>query len=196
MITGRDTSTHVKLSVALHPRYQDSKSDIADRNPLPDRQISIPRFSLPGPIDSKTDSCHIETAPKLTILPLSTPKLWVPPTINPRFSSACYQCVGRIYVIPTWWVYSPIHSTTKTDHLHHRHIKERFIYHERLPIMSNEKHEDVIEPTHSSTDSINFAKTEVEDGEVFKTGEGLVNFRTVSWIHTSVIFLKRKWYCA
>lgn len=58
--------------------------------------------------------------------------------------------------------------------------------------MSNEKHEDIIEPTHSSTDSVNIGKADLEDGEVFKTGEGLVNFRTVSWIHTSVIFLKRK----
>lgn len=57
--------------------------------------------------------------------------------------------------------------------------------------MSNEKHGDVIEPVHSSTDSVNIGKVDPEDGEVFKTGEGLVNFRTVSWIHTSVIFLKR-----
>ena len=58
--------------------------------------------------------------------------------------------------------------------------------------MSNEKHEDIIEPAQSSTESISIGKVDLEDGEVFRTGEGLVNFRTVSWIHTSVIFLKRK----
>ncbi|KAF2626725.1 hypothetical protein BU25DRAFT_440674 [Macroventuria anomochaeta] len=56
--------------------------------------------------------------------------------------------------------------------------------------MSNEKHEDTIEPAQSSTDSINIGKADLEDGEVSRTGEGFVNFRTVSWIHTSVIFLK------
>lgn len=80
-----------------------------------------------------------------------------------------------------------------TDIIIHRYRnKERSILCLRLPIMSNEKYEDVIEPTHSNTDSVNIDKAEVEDGEVFKTGEGLVDFRTVSWIHTSVIFLKRK----
>lgn len=59
--------------------------------------------------------------------------------------------------------------------------------------MGNEKHEDVIEPTQSSTDSINIGKADLEDGEVFRTGEGLVDFRTVSWVHSSVIFLKRKY---
>jgi hypothetical protein len=58
--------------------------------------------------------------------------------------------------------------------------------------MSNEKHQDVIEPAQSSSESIDIGKADLEDGEVFRTGEGLVNFRTVSWIHTSVIFLKRK----
>ena len=57
--------------------------------------------------------------------------------------------------------------------------------------MPKEKHEDIIEPAQSSTESI-IGKADLEDGEVFRTGEGLVNFRTVSWIHTSVIFLKRK----
>ncbi|KAF9691101.1 hypothetical protein EKO04_010635 [Ascochyta lentis] len=56
--------------------------------------------------------------------------------------------------------------------------------------MSNEKQEDIIEPAQSSTDSIDIGKADLEDGEVFRTGEGLVDFRTVSWIHTSVIFLK------
>ena len=32
-----------------------------------------------------------------------------------------------------------------------------------------------------------------EDGfEVFKRGEGAVDFRTVGWVHASVIFLKRE----
>lgn len=58
--------------------------------------------------------------------------------------------------------------------------------------MSNEKHLNDIEPVHSSTDSINIAKTDVEDGEIFKRGEGIEDFRTVGWVHTAVIFLKRK----
>ncbi|KAH7094334.1 transmembrane amino acid transporter protein-domain-containing protein [Paraphoma chrysanthemicola] len=57
--------------------------------------------------------------------------------------------------------------------------------------MSDEKHQDTIGPALSSTDSINIGKVDVEnDGEVFKRGEGIEDFRTVSWIHTSVIFLK------
>jgi hypothetical protein len=57
--------------------------------------------------------------------------------------------------------------------------------------MSNEKsHADSIEPTQSSSESINIGKADLEDGEIFKRGEGNVDFRTVSWIHTSVIFLK------
>ena len=56
-----------------------------------------------------------------------------------------------------------------------------------------EKQVDVIAPTQSSTESVNFEKGDVEnDGEIFKRGEGIEDFRTVSWIHTSVIFLKRK----
>jgi hypothetical protein len=59
--------------------------------------------------------------------------------------------------------------------------------------MSDEKHQDTIAPTQSSTDSLNIGKVDIEnDGEVFKRGEGIEDFRTVSWIHTSVIFLKRK----
>ena len=57
--------------------------------------------------------------------------------------------------------------------------------------MADEKHLDAIEPTRSSAESIDIGKAETQDGEVFKTGEGLVDFRTVSWVHTSVIFLKR-----
>jgi hypothetical protein len=61
--------------------------------------------------------------------------------------------------------------------------------------MSDEKHHDTIEPALSSTDSVNMGKVDVEnDGGVFKRGEGIEDFRTVSWIHTSVIFLKRKNY--
>ena len=59
--------------------------------------------------------------------------------------------------------------------------------------MLDEKHQDTIEPALSSTDSINVGKVDLEnDGEIFKRGEGIEDFRTVSWIHTSVIFLKRK----
>jgi hypothetical protein len=59
--------------------------------------------------------------------------------------------------------------------------------------MSNEKsHHDTIEPARlqGSSESIDINKVNVEDGEIFKRGEGTVDFRTVSWVHTSVIFLK------
>ncbi|KAF2222281.1 transmembrane amino acid transporter protein-domain-containing protein [Elsinoe ampelina] len=55
----------------------------------------------------------------------------------------------------------------------------------------SEKHADVIEPTpddRSGTDSI--TKNAEDDFEVFKRQEGAVDFRTVGWIATSVIFLK------
>lgn len=56
--------------------------------------------------------------------------------------------------------------------------------------MSAEKH-DTIEPS-QSRESVSIGKVDVEnDGEIFKRGEGLEDFRTVGWIHTSVIFLKR-----
>jgi hypothetical protein len=59
--------------------------------------------------------------------------------------------------------------------------------------MSDEKYHDEIAPAQSSTESIRTGKVDVEnDGEIFKRGEGIEDFRTVSWIHTSVIFLKRK----
>lgn len=59
--------------------------------------------------------------------------------------------------------------------------------------MSAEKQEDIIAPAPStSSESIN-GKVDIEnDGEIFKRGEGYEDFRTVSWIHTSVIFLKRE----
>ncbi|KAG9187418.1 hypothetical protein G6011_05289 [Alternaria panax] len=57
--------------------------------------------------------------------------------------------------------------------------------------MSTEKQDDIIAPAPSiSSESIN-GKVDVEsDGEIFKRGEGYEDFRTVHWIHTSVIFLK------
>lgn len=60
--------------------------------------------------------------------------------------------------------------------------------------MSTKTHDDVIEPTQShSGESIAIGKVELEnDGEIFKRGEGIEDFRTVSWVHTSVIFLKCK----
>lgn len=61
--------------------------------------------------------------------------------------------------------------------------------------MSNEKHEDKIEPAQSSTDSINLEKADIEDGEIFKRGEGIEDFRTVGWIQTAVIFLKCMYPC-
>ncbi|CAO2652315.1 Nn.00g005980.m01.CDS01 [Neocucurbitaria sp. VM-36] len=58
--------------------------------------------------------------------------------------------------------------------------------------MSAEKSEDIIEPSRSdSRESVSLGKVEPDnDGEVFKRGEGIEDFRTVHWIHTSVIFLK------
>jgi hypothetical protein len=59
--------------------------------------------------------------------------------------------------------------------------------------MSDEKHQDIIEPAQSSTESIHTGKVDNEnDGEIFKRGEGIEDFRTVHWIHSAVIFLKRK----
>ncbi|KAI4656833.1 uncharacterized protein J4E78_006724 [Alternaria triticimaculans] len=57
--------------------------------------------------------------------------------------------------------------------------------------MSAEKQDDVIAPAPStSSESIN-EKVDLEnDGEIFKRGEGYEDFRTVSWVHTAVIFLK------
>ena len=75
--------------------------------------------------------------------------------------------------------------------VHLPYIVNQLFIHLYIFTMPKEKHEDIIEPAQSSTESI-IGKADLEDGEVFRTGEGLVNFRTVSWIHTSVIFLKRK----
>lgn len=49
-----------------------------------------------------------------------------------------------------------------------------------------------ITPVPRSSGSIDAGKIDVDDDafEVFKRGEGAVDFRTVSWIHASVIFLK------
>jgi hypothetical protein len=59
--------------------------------------------------------------------------------------------------------------------------------------MLDEKHQDTIAPAQGSTESVDIGKVDPEnDGEIFKRGEGIEDFRTVSWIHTSVIFLKRK----
>jgi hypothetical protein len=42
-----------------------------------------------------------------------------------------------------------------------------------------------------SSGSIELGRQErVDDGEVFKQGDGVVDFRTVGWIQASVIFLK------
>lgn len=44
-----------------------------------------------------------------------------------------------------------------------------------------------------SSGSIELGRQEgVDDGEVFKQGDGVVDFRTVGWIQASVIFLKGK----
>jgi hypothetical protein len=59
--------------------------------------------------------------------------------------------------------------------------------------MSDEKYQDMIAPAQSSTESVDIGKVDLENnGEIFKGGEGIEDFRTVSWVHTSVIFLKRK----
>lgn len=50
-----------------------------------------------------------------------------------------------------------------------------------------------ITPIPRSSGSIDAGKIEVTDNddfEVFKRREGTVDFRTVGWIHASVIFLK------
>jgi hypothetical protein len=63
----------------------------------------------------------------------------------------------------------------------------------QLSIMSNLN--DDIKETPGCTDLPNTetGKAEVEDHyEVFKRGEGQVDFRTVSWIRAGIIFLKSK----
>ncbi|KAF2794863.1 hypothetical protein K505DRAFT_349013 [Melanomma pulvis-pyrius CBS 109.77] len=57
--------------------------------------------------------------------------------------------------------------------------------------MSAEKMHDIIQPAQSNDGSIDVGKVDLEnDGEVFKRGEGIEDFRTVGWIHTTVILLK------
>lgn len=60
--------------------------------------------------------------------------------------------------------------------------------------MTNEKGVDAIEaaPERTSSSSIEASKLADADEalEVFKKGDGNVDFRTVSWVHASVIFLK------
>jgi hypothetical protein len=59
----------------------------------------------------------------------------------------------------------------------------------------SKKGDDAIAPIQSrDCGSIDGVKNEARDDEfeVFKKGEGQVDFRTVSWIHASVIFLKGK----
>lgn len=63
--------------------------------------------------------------------------------------------------------------------------------------MATKNHEkaDAITPSPArSSGSIQDGKTEANEDafEVFKRQEGQVDFRTVSWIHASVIFLKGK----
>lgn len=60
---------------------------------------------------------------------------------------------------------------------------------------SNSEKADAITPVPArSSGSIDAGKLEnAEDAfEVFKRGEGTVDFRTVGWVHASVIFLKGK----
>lgn len=60
-----------------------------------------------------------------------------------------------------------------------------------MPNNDSEKAVDAIEPARTS-ESSGPVKVENNDDrfEVFKRGEGTVDFRTVGWIHASVIFLK------
>jgi len=57
---------------------------------------------------------------------------------------------------------------------------------------TSEKTSDLIEPAARSSASIEAGKDVAQDDmfEVFKKAEGQVDFRTVGWIHASVIFLK------
>lgn len=60
---------------------------------------------------------------------------------------------------------------------------------------TNSEKADAITPAPArSSESIDTGKLENADDafEVFKRGEGTVDFRTVGWIHASVIFLKGK----
>lgn len=64
-----------------------------------------------------------------------------------------------------------------------------------MTVTGSEKGADAITPAQrrtSSSSSVDAGKVDNSDDafEVFKRGEGTVDFRTVGWIHTSVIFLK------
>lgn len=51
--------------------------------------------------------------------------------------------------------------------------------------------DEIKEAPHSDDPHVDTQKGDVEDKyEVFKRGDGQVDFRTVSWIRASVIFLK------
>lgn len=59
----------------------------------------------------------------------------------------------------------------------------------------SEKNDDAIQPAASRNSTSSNDVTKIENAEeafeVFKRGDGAVDFRTVGWIHASVIFLKR-----
>jgi hypothetical protein len=115
---------------------------------------------------------------------------------NPRFHIAWYQRAGsylvRVYgTTVDGCVYIVVETrcvVTVSPSPHYQLLR-----HNQAVKMSDEKHHDMIEPAQSSAESIDLGKVDAEsDHEVFKRGEGIEDFRTVSWIHTSVIFLKRK----
>lgn len=58
--------------------------------------------------------------------------------------------------------------------------------------MGNPEKTDGIAPVARNSSSLEVGKVDVADDafEVFKKEEGVVDFRTVGWISTSVIFLK------
>lgn len=58
---------------------------------------------------------------------------------------------------------------------------------------SNEKGDDISPAPGRRSGSVDIVKLENADDafEIFKREEGAVDFRTVGWIHASVIFLKR-----
>jgi hypothetical protein len=58
--------------------------------------------------------------------------------------------------------------------------------------MSDEKGHDTIQHAPSSEDvSIRKVEDVENDGEIFKRGEGIEDFRTVGWVQTTIIFTKR-----
>lgn len=78
-------------------------------------------------------------------------------------------------------------SSTTIRHLH----KNLALNSEKMANSDSEKTADAITPAHAS-ESVEAIKLEnrEEQFEVFKRGDGAVDFRTVGWIHASVIFLK------